>query len=113
MIPDVKDKIGRIRHKFHFHTLRHSIATYLIQSGVPVSYVQKFLGHADITATQIYTHINDPDMLKKLEAVFLPPPPPKQETSSLDMERVKLEVERLKLENERLKMSGIDLSRLR
>ncbi len=111
-IPDFTDSIGRTRHKYKFHTLRHSIATYLIQCGVPVSYVQKFLGHNDITTTQIYTHLTDPDMLKKLENVFLPPKlqeiqrtVPEQQ-SSFELEKIKLEIERLRLENERLKLNG-------
>ena len=39
------------------HTLRHSIATHLLQSGMEIEMIQKFLGHASLECTQIYTHI--------------------------------------------------------
>lgn len=39
------------------HTLRHSIATHLLQSGMEIEMIQKFLGHASLESTQIYTHI--------------------------------------------------------
>jgi len=43
------------------HTLRHSIATHLLQSGMPLERIQAFLGHAALDSTQIYTHlINEP-----------------------------------------------------
>ncbi len=39
------------------HTLRHSIATQLLQQGMEIEMIQKFLGHASLESTQIYTHI--------------------------------------------------------
>jgi site-specific recombinase XerD len=39
------------------HTLRHSIATHLLQQGMEIEMIQKFLGHSSLESTQIYTHI--------------------------------------------------------
>lgn len=39
------------------HGLRHSIATHLLQSGMDIEEIAKFLGHASLASTQIYTHI--------------------------------------------------------
>jgi integrase/recombinase XerD len=39
------------------HTLRHSIATHLLQQGMEIEMIRKFLGHSSLESTQIYTHI--------------------------------------------------------
>jgi integrase/recombinase XerD len=42
---------------FSTHTFRHSIATHLLQSGMDIEEIAKFLGHSSLESTQIYTHI--------------------------------------------------------
>jgi integrase/recombinase XerD len=40
------------------HTLRHSIATHLLRSGMQIEMIQQFLGHQSLESTQIYTHLS-------------------------------------------------------
>lgn len=46
-----------IKKKVGTHTLRHSIATHLLQSGMKLERIQQFLGHSNLDSTQIYTHL--------------------------------------------------------
>jgi site-specific recombinase XerD len=46
------------------HSLRHSYATHLLESGTDISYIQKLPGHNDVKTTMIYTHIGKKDLRK-------------------------------------------------
>ncbi|MEA2037894.1 MAG: tyrosine-type recombinase/integrase [Nanoarchaeota archaeon] len=61
---------GQQRHLYSFHTLRHTYATYLLEKGVDLYYIQRSLGHSDIYTTQIYAYVSQKDLKEKIDKAF-------------------------------------------
>lgn len=57
-----RDKAG-IKKKATVHTLRHSFATHLLESGCDICYIQRLLGHTSIETTTIYLHLRRMDLI--------------------------------------------------
>ena len=65
VVKELVQKAG-IKKRVSPHTFRHSYATHLVQNGANLRAVQELLGHASITTTEIYTHLNIRDLRKAI-----------------------------------------------
>lgn len=60
---------AKVNPLLHFHSLRHSFASWLVQSGVNIYLVSKLLGHANIQTTEIYSHLRQDDLLESVNCL--------------------------------------------
>ena len=64
---------AKVNNKLNFHSLRHTNASWLVQSGISIYLVSKLLGHADIKTTEIYAHLRREDLrnaVNQLQGLF-------------------------------------------
>ncbi len=61
-------KIG-LDERIHFHSLRHSFASTLVQNGVNLYTIKELLGHSSITTTEVYSHLNIGALQKAVEVL--------------------------------------------
>jgi integrase/recombinase XerD len=70
VVKEASERAG-VKTRVSPHTLRHTFATHLLEGGADLAAVQELLGHADISTTQIYTHV-DREYLKDVHRRFHP-----------------------------------------
>jgi site-specific recombinase XerD len=57
--------------RLHFHSLRHTFATWLVQNGVSIYEVQNLLGHSSIAVTQVYAHLAPSQLQSAVDKISL------------------------------------------
>jgi len=70
IVKETADRAG-ITKKVHPHLLRHTVATFLLEKGMPLEQIQKFLGHSKIETTQIYAESTTAMMKEGYQRAFL------------------------------------------
>lgn len=66
-----KKAVGKagLNEAIHFHTLRHSFASLLVQMGVSLYVVKELLGHEDLSTTQIYSHLQQENLVNAISLI--------------------------------------------
>ena len=62
-------KLSGVKKHFTFHTARHTCATLLVHQGVPITTVQKVLGHTSVKTTQIYSEVLSDTIVRGLKSI--------------------------------------------
>ena len=66
MVTKLAERAG-VEKRVSPHTLRHTYATRLLDSGLSIREVQELLGHSDVSTTMIYTHVNPEALRRKIQ----------------------------------------------
>ena len=69
-------KAANMDKSIHFHSLRHSFASNLVQKGVPLYTIKELLGHSSISTTEIYSHLNMESLREAIKKLDSPHPGP-------------------------------------
>jgi integrase len=64
-------RLSGLNPALHFHSLRHSFATWLVQDGVSIYAIKELLGHADVKTTQVYSHLTGSDLHKEVNRISI------------------------------------------
>ncbi|MEW6702005.1 MAG: tyrosine-type recombinase/integrase [Bacteroidota bacterium] len=67
-------KAAGLDNTIHFHSLRHSFASSLVQKGVPLYTIKELLGHSSIATTEIYSHLNMETLREAIKKLDCPHP---------------------------------------
>ena len=59
----------KMSERIHFHTLRHSFASNLVQAGISLYVVKEILGHEDLSTTQIYSHLQKENLISAVKVL--------------------------------------------
>ncbi|MFC2135322.1 tyrosine-type recombinase/integrase [Bacteroidota bacterium] len=60
-----------LRNEIHFHSLRHTFASWLVQKQVPIYTVSKLLGHSNVKVTEIYSHLTNDALRASMERIAI------------------------------------------
>jgi site-specific recombinase XerD len=60
---EIAKEKAHINKKATVHTLRHSFATHLLESGVDIYHIQQLMGHSNVKTTNMYIHLQRKDLL--------------------------------------------------
>ncbi len=63
---------AKLDDRLHFHSLRHSTASLLVQAGVPIYSVKEILGHSQIATTLTYSHLAESHLTESINRISLP-----------------------------------------
>jgi site-specific recombinase XerD len=63
---------AKLDDSLHFHSLRHSTASLLVQAGVPIYSVKEILGHSQLSTTLVYSHLTESHLKESINRISLP-----------------------------------------